>query len=107
MRKRRPLSLAQRLRRLARERERERRRPSRYVRGYGSVHRNLRKRWEPVVAAGLAACARCGGPIIPGEGWDLGHDDANRGRYVGPEHRRCNRATSGRGDLDGGHSREW
>jgi hypothetical protein len=32
--------------------------------------------------------------ILPGQDWDLGHDDYDRSRYTGPEHRRCNRQTS-------------
>jgi hypothetical protein len=50
-------------------------------RGYGWNHQQARQRWARLVAAGLADCARCGEPIIPGEPWDLGHDDDDRGRY--------------------------
>ncbi len=58
----------------------------------------------PLVAAGLAVCARCGDPIAAGEPWDLGHVDGDPSRYAGPEHRRCNRATAGRKTLA---SRAW
>lgn len=61
---------------------------------YGHVHRTLRARLAPVVAAGLVKCARCGDLIAPHEPWDLGHDDDDPTRHVGPEHRRCNRATA-------------
>ncbi len=64
-------------------------------RGYGRYHRALRDQLAPIVAAGLARCARCGERIEPGEPFDLGHDDVDRSRYTGPEHRACNRATSG------------
>ena len=64
-------------------------------RGYGRGHRALKKHLEPVVAAGLARCWRCGEPIDKDEPWDLGHDDHDRSRYRGPEHRACNRATNG------------
>ena len=63
-----------------------------------------RARFTPVVAAGLAACRRgnaCleakdrGGDttIRPDEPWDVGHPDAVCAAPMGPEHRRCNRAT--------------
>lgn len=45
---------------------------------------------------GGVICWRCLEPIVPGQPWDLGHDDFNRAMYKGPEHRHCNRATAGR-----------
>jgi hypothetical protein len=56
----------------------------------------LRAAWARKVAAGGVLCAHCGLPILPGEAWDLGHDDTDRRFWTGPEHRRCNRATSAR-----------
>lgn len=93
----RPVSLPE-AKRAAGERERERRRdrPDATQRGYDHHHRALRKRVAPAVESGGVACARCGRPIAPGEPWDLGHDDRDRSRYTGPEHRACNRATAGR-----------
>jgi hypothetical protein len=61
---------------------------------YGEAHRKVRKRWAPKVRAGKVRCARCGEPILPTEKWDLDHDDddPSERRYLGPSHRRCNRA---------------
>lgn len=71
-------------------------RGSRQSRGYGAEHDRRRRELAPIVAAGAAMCARCGQPIAAGAMWDLGHDDNDRARYVGPEHAACNRATRGR-----------
>ena len=57
---------------------------------YGARHHRTKDALRPVVAAGLAVCARCGRPIEPGTPWDLGHDDLDPSRYAGPEHRLCN-----------------
>ena len=62
--------------------------------GYGWKHQKLRNRWAREVARGQVDCARCGEPIWPEEPWDLGHVDGDKGRYAGPEHRACNRATA-------------
>ena len=69
----------------------------------GVGHRQRRRVLAPIVAKGLVDCARCGEPIEPGEPWDLGHDDFDRSRYLGPEHRRCNRAAPNQLRV----SRDW
>jgi hypothetical protein len=71
-------------------------RPGTVARGYGAEHKKRRASYELAVAQGRAYCWRCKQPIAPGEPWDLGHDDNDRGRYAGPEHARCNRSAAGR-----------
>jgi len=66
------------------------------ARGYGHRHQQVRRAWVGYVAGGQVTCRRCGELIVPGEAWDLGHDDHDRSRYTGPEHARCNRATNAR-----------
>ena len=68
--------------------------PTTTQRGYGHHHQQLRKKWRPLVEAGIVTCARCGELIPPGASWDLGHVDGDRSSYQGPEHARCNRATA-------------
>jgi hypothetical protein len=63
---------------------------------YGDRHRKMRAGYLPLVASGKAICARCGRGIRSDEPWDRGHVDGSKFAYAGPEHRRCNRATSGR-----------
>lgn len=77
-------------------RARDRARGTSAERGYGPKHRAERKRWAPLVASGNVKCWRCGEYIAADEPFDLGHDDADRTRYRGPEHQGCNRATAGR-----------
>jgi len=87
-----------------RRRKRSRRkRLSTTARGYGAAHQARRRMLAPLVAAGLAVCARCGLQIERGQAWDLGHVDGDRSRYSGPEHRHSkdcpeggNRATARR-----------
>ena len=72
-------------------------RGSTWARGYTGTHRKLRNQLQRRMDLGeLFDCWRCGEPIQPGEPFDLGHDDLDRSIWRGPEHRRCNRATSGR-----------
>jgi hypothetical protein len=58
-------------------------------RRYGTDHQRLRRRVAREVAVGLHVCARCGGPILPGERWHLDHADSGVG-YIGPSHESCN-----------------
>jgi hypothetical protein len=75
---------------------------------YGSAHKRLRKRLAPQVAMGIVYCARCGELIDPGQPWDLGHDDSDRLRHWGPEHRRCNRSRRPpHPPVESPHSRAW
>jgi hypothetical protein len=70
--------------------------------GPGTRHQAERKKWIPVIDAGNALCARCGRPIVTGTPWDLDHSD-DRGGYLGPAHRACNRGHGSgrrRGPLD-------
>jgi hypothetical protein len=77
-----------------RERARSRARPS--AAKYGAHHRRAREKWLIPIAAGGVPCARCGIELVPGEKWDLGHDDDDPSLYAGPEHAACNRAAGAR-----------
>ncbi len=98
--------------RLAKQRQVDARRGSASSRGYGQRHQRERERWRPRVDAGLVDCARCGEPLEPGRPWDLGHADADRRIWTGPEHAHCNRSA---GAVQGNaarvaqrhHSRDW
>jgi hypothetical protein len=70
---------------------------TRAARGYGSAHKAMRERYRALIESGsVVLCARCRRRILPSDAWDLGHVDGDKNRYAGPEHRACNRATSGR-----------
>lgn len=81
--------------------EHELRRPPQAARGYGREHWRLRAQWQRLVDGGLARCRRCGGAILPGERWDLGHVDGRKDAWWGPEHPSCNRTAAGRSRLYG------
>jgi len=57
---------------------------------YGQQQRRERRDWAPIVARGGVICPRCEKPILPGEAWDLGHQD-DRSAPTRPEHATCNR----------------
>lgn len=77
-------------------REYEAKRGSYYQRSGGAEFAAKRKAAAQQVEAGGVNCWRCGHPIMPGEPFDLGHDDNNRSIIRGPEHPRCNRSAAGR-----------
>lgn len=64
---------------------------------YGGAHKARRSREAERIKAGGVQCWRCTKPIpadAASSDWDLGHDDNDPTKYMGPEHRGCNRATS-------------
>ena len=73
------------------------------VQGYGWPHQRLRMKLAPLVAQGGYVCTRyghpqfpnCPGEILPGEEWELGHDDRDKRVWSGPEHARCNERAGG------------
>lgn len=74
------------------KRARDNERGSSAQRGYGSAHQQERAQWWQRLADGeQVTCPRCGRPILPGQCWDLGHND-KRDAWTGPEHAHCNRA---------------
>ena len=88
-------------------REYESKRGTSTARGYDQAHRARRAAWAPHVSRGLVTCWRCGQPIEAGAPWDLGHDDHDRTKYTGPEHRRCNRGEPSRIKASTNPSRIW
>jgi hypothetical protein len=64
------------------------------ARGYGASHQQKRAMWEKRVNRGEVGCWRCGGQIIPGTPWHLGHQD-DRSLPALPEHERCNVVAAG------------
>lgn len=66
------------------------------ARGYGAAHQAERKRWAKIIDTTGHQCWRCRRMILPGMAWDLGHHDHDRTRYMGPEHRSCNRSAGAR-----------
>jgi hypothetical protein len=61
---------------------------------YGGPHQAIRRALAPYVPG--SRCWRCSLPILPGQPWDLGHDDDNPALYRGPEHARCSRQAGAR-----------
>lgn len=70
-------------------------RPTTTQRGYGIEHQRLRRAIATQIERdGAVSCWRCGRPIVAGQRWHLGHDDADRSRYRGAECVACNCATA-------------
>lgn len=59
-------------------------------RGYGWKHQKLRAAWKFKVDRGEVACGYCGGVILPGTPWHLGHPADRKDLEPTPWHRSCN-----------------
>lgn len=80
-------------------------RPNSVARGYGKAHMDMRKYWLPYVRAGVVDCKAplCTVETVTGSRriardakWDLGHDETDRRKYLGPMHETCNRGAARR-----------
>ncbi|GAB3988837.1 hypothetical protein GCM10028771_02430 [Nocardioides marmoraquaticus] len=69
-------------------------------RGYDAHHDQVGRHYQQQLEGGRSyRCWRCGRPITGarrGVDWQLGHCDDDKTVHHGPEHPRCNQATSGR-----------
>lgn len=81
-------------------------RESTTARGYGAAHQRERKRWQPIVEAGEATCARCNEPIEATSKWDLGHNE-DRTEWTGPEHVKCNRSAGQANAVAARRTQTW
>jgi hypothetical protein len=63
---------------------------------YRAGHDRLRRQWALQVEAGNAYCARCGFLIVPGESFDVDHEDGSLSEYLGVSHASCNRRAGAR-----------
>jgi len=61
--------------------------------GYGRQHKQLRAHYARRMRQGEVFHCYL---INPAGSWDLGHDDADRSIYHGPEHVSCNRSETRR-----------
>jgi hypothetical protein len=57
---------------------------------YRGAHRRLSERMRALALG--SPCVRCGQPLLPGQSFDLDHDDDNPRRYRGVAHSSCNRS---------------
>lgn len=85
-------------------RAKDRARGTRQERGYDAEHDRIRAAYQRRMDAGETfvcwRCAELGRPHdVDPRDWHLGHDDADRSRYRGPECPAGNLATNGRENL--------
>lgn len=77
-------------------RGRDRARGTATARGYDVEHRRLRQAWQDAIDSGeYVVCATCPTVLTTDTSWDLGHDPADRSRYLGPQCWPCNRGHVG------------
>jgi hypothetical protein len=78
------------------------------VADYHGEHEKLRARYQKAMDDGkVFQCWRCTGDVDPAY-WDLGHDDNDHSKWMGPEHVSCNRAVNRNKSMNVvDDSRDW